>query len=161
MLPVAILILAFAIAFAAWTMRDGGSGASAVVKHLSLALPEGSQFVSRDQAPLGAPQPGVDISRDGRLVVAVIEFEGTTWLYRRFLDEPDGEIIPGTEGAFHPRISPDGSLISFFAGNSLKRVDARGERITPVVEVPNPFGQTWSGNQEILVSRVFTKVRRH
>jgi dipeptidyl aminopeptidase/acylaminoacyl peptidase len=152
-LPAAMLILAFAIVFAAWTMRDGGSGASAVVKHLSLALPDGSQFVSRDQAPLGAPQPGVDISRDGRLVVAVIEFEGTTWLYRRFLDEPDGEIIPGTEGAFHPRISPDGSRISFFAGNSLKRVDARGERITPVVEVPNPFGQTWSGNQEILVSR--------
>ena len=98
-------------------------------------------------------QPGIDISRDGRLIVAAIEYEGTTWLYRRFLDEPGGEIVPGTEGAYHPRISPDGSRISFLAEDQLKRVDARGDRITPMVELANPFGQVWNGNQEVLVSR--------
>jgi serine/threonine protein kinase len=153
LVPVALMLLAFAIAFAAWTMQPGDPASRPTVRHLSLALPEGSEYVSRDQQPLGAPQPGLDISRDGRLVVAVIEYEGSTWLYRRNLDEPGGEIIPGTEGAYHPRISPDGDRISFLAENYLKRVDARGDRITPLVEVANSFGQTWRGNQEILVSR--------
>ncbi|MFT7699538.1 MAG: hypothetical protein ACI8S7_001366, partial [Candidatus Krumholzibacteriia bacterium] len=150
-----LMLLSFllvALIASVWVFRPQATAEPGRPTYLALPLPEGAQYVSRDQLPLGAPQPSLDISSDGRLVVCTIELEGKTWLYRRFLDRSTGEVIPGTEGAYQPRISPDGQRITFMSGNFLKRVDADGDRVTPMVEVVNPFGHSWYSNQEVLVA---------
>ena len=120
--------------------------------HLSLALPEGTQFVSSDMLPLGSPQPCLAISQDGRLVIAAIERDGATWLYRRFLSQPTGEILEDTRGGYNPQISPDGRWISFMQNNALMKIGVRGSRATRLVELPNVFGHTWVSNDEIIIA---------
>jgi serine/threonine protein kinase len=121
--------------------------------HLSLALPDGTQFVSRDMLPLGSPQPCLAISEDGRLIVAAIERDGATWLYRRFLDQPEGEILEDTRGGYDPQISPDGEWISFMQGSALMKIGVRGSRATRLAELPNVFGHTWVSNDKIIIAR--------
>jgi hypothetical protein len=111
------------------------------------------QIASRDRLPLGAPQPCVAISNDGRLVVAVVERDDTTFLFRRFLDEPDGKLLEDSRGAYHPSISPNGEWVSFLTGNSLMRISARGERATRLLELPNSFGHCWINDSEIVINR--------
>ena len=125
--------------------------------HLTLTLPDGLQVASRDKLPLGAPQPNVTISDDGRLVLVVVERDETTWLYRRFLDEPTGTLLEDSRGAYCPRISPNGEWISFMAGNTLMRLSARGDRPTKLVELPNSFGHDWINDDEIVVNRMEAK----
>jgi serine/threonine protein kinase len=134
-LPVAIGVFAIAIFSAAWLFRPPGDTATdRVPTHLSIALPDGLQVASRDTLPLGAPQPCVAISTDGRLIVAVVERDGATWLYRRFLDDTDGELLEETLGSYDPQISPDGDVISFLQGNALMRMDSRGDHPIKLIE---------------------------
>jgi hypothetical protein len=153
-LPVVVLsVLALAILVGAWILGPlVGGGAHRPPTHLSLALPDGIQIASRDALPLGAPQPCLAISEDGRLVVAAVERDGDTWLYRRFLDEPDGEILEDTSGSYSPQVSPDGRWISFMQGNALMKMDAHGDRATQLVELPNVFGHTWISGDEIVIN---------
>jgi serine/threonine protein kinase/Tol biopolymer transport system component len=153
-LPIAMGVLAAAVLVAVWIFRPGGEDATdPAPTHLSLALPDGLQVASRDQLPLGAPQPSLAISEDGRLIVATVERDGATWLYRRFLDRPEGEILEETRGSYHPAISPDGEWISYMQGNALMKMSARGDRATRLVELPNAFGHTWVSNDEIIINR--------
>jgi serine/threonine protein kinase/Tol biopolymer transport system component len=153
-LPVAIGLLAVALIAAAWIFKPTArSIEDQLPTHLSLALPDGLQVASRDKLPLGVPQPSLAISDDGRLIVAVVEHEGDTWLYRRFLDDPEGELLEDTRGSYHPLISPDGEWISFMRGNALMKMSARGDHAIRLVELPNAFGHTWVSNDEIIINR--------
>jgi len=139
---------------AAWIFKPVAQGVEELLPtHLSLALPDGLQVASRDKLPLGAPQPCLAISNDGRLIVVVVERDETTWLYRRFLDEPKGELLEDTRDAHHPRISPDGNWISFMKGNALMRMGARRDRATLLIELPNSFGHCWINDHEIVINR--------
>ncbi|MBW2668175.1 MAG: serine/threonine-protein kinase, partial [Deltaproteobacteria bacterium] len=153
-MPVAIALLAVAVLAAAWIFKPTTqSNEERLPTPLSLALPDGLQVASRDKLPLGAPQPCVAISDDGRLIVVVVERDHTTWLYRRFLDEAEGELLEDTRDGYHPQISPDGSWISFMKGNALMRMDARGDRATSLIELPNSFGHCWVNDNEIIINR--------
>jgi len=154
LIPAALVALALAILGVAWVFKPGAQGVEdRLPTHLSLALPDGIQVASRDKLPLGAPQPCLAISEDGRLIVVVVERDGTTWLYRRFLDQPEGELLEDTRDGYHPQISPDGRWISYMKGNALMRMSARGDRGTQLVELPNAFGHTWLSNEEIIINR--------
>jgi len=153
-LPAAMALLAVVIVAAAWFFKAPARGEEErLPTHLSVALPDGLQVASRDKLPLGAPQPCLAISDDGRLIVVAVERDDTTWLYRRFLDKAEGELLEDTRGAYHPQISPDGNWISFMTGNVLMRMDARGDRATQLIELPNSFGHAWISNDEIVINR--------
>ena len=158
-LPLALgAIAALSLIVVAWIFRPGGEpAADHRPTHLSFALPQGTQFASRDLMPLGSPQTCLAISSDGRLIVATIERDGATWLYRRFLDEPDGEVLEDSRGAYHPQISPDGRWISFMQESALMKVGVRGGRTSRLVEVPNSFGHAWVSNDEIVITRAEAK----
>jgi len=80
-LPAMIALLAVAVLAAAWIFKPTSqSNEERLPTHLSLALPDGLQVASRDKLPLGAPQPCLAISDDGRLIVVVVERDDTTWL---------------------------------------------------------------------------------
>jgi hypothetical protein len=154
MLPVALAVVALAVLGTAWILRPQAPvEVPRQPTHLSFNLPDGLQVASRDKHPLGAPQPCLTISEDGRLVVVTVERDSTTWLFRRFLDESEGVVISGSRGGYCPRISPDGQWISFMDGNALMRVAATGERATKLIELPNSFGHDWVNNDEILITR--------
>jgi serine/threonine protein kinase len=154
LIPAALAALALAILGAVWIFKPGAQGVEdRLPTHLSLALPDGLQVASHDKLPLGAPQPSLAISEDGRLIVAVVENDGDTWLYRRFLDQPEGGLLEDTRNSYHPQISPDGEWISFMQGNALMKMAARGDHATRLVELPNAFGHTWISNDEIIVNR--------
>jgi serine/threonine protein kinase len=154
MMPLAIGLLAVAVLAAVWIFRPTTqSNEERLPTHLSLALPDGLQVASRDLLPLGAPQPCLAISDDGRLIVVVVESDGATWLYRRFLDQSEGEILEESREGYHPQISPDANWISFMKGNALMRMDARGDRATQLIELPNSFGHAWISNDEIVINR--------
>jgi serine/threonine-protein kinase len=153
-LPLAIGLLAIAVLAAAWMFKPTARGdEERLPTHLSLALPDGLQVASRDKLPLGVPQPCIAISDDGRLIVVVVERDDTTWIYRRFLDEPEGDLLEDTRDGYHPQISPDGSWISFMKGNALMRMGARADRATLLIELPNSFGHCWVNNSEIVINR--------
>ncbi len=153
-LPVALAVLAASLVLAAWIFKPVAHDEEKVLPtHLGLTLPDGLQVASRDMLPLGAPQPCLAISEDGRLIVVVVESDNATWLYRRFLDQPAGEVLEDTRGGYHPQISPDGQNISFMKGNALMRMSARGDRATQLIELPNSFGHTWINNDEIIINR--------
>jgi serine/threonine-protein kinase len=153
-LPIAAGLLAVTVFIAAWFVGHGREDAAdRAPTHLSLALPDGLQVASRDQLPLGAPQPCLAISENGRLIVATVERDGATWLYRRFLDRPKGEVLEETRGSYHPVISPNGEWISFMQGNALMKMSAQGDHATRLVELPNAFGHTWISNEEIIINR--------
>jgi len=153
LMPVAMVVSALSILAATWIFRASEPIGEAQPIHLALAFPDGLQVASSDRLPLGLPQPCVAISDDGRLVVVVVERDETTWLLRRSLDQAEGELLEDTQGAYHPQISPDGEWISFMTGNTLRRMAARGDRATSLIELPNSFGHTWVNNREIVINR--------
>ncbi|MGD9253308.1 MAG: protein kinase [Holophagae bacterium] len=154
-LPIALAVIAaVTLVMIAWMFRPSAIAPGFdLPTHLSLALPEGTQLVSRDLLPLGSPQTALAISDDGRLIVAAIERDGATWLYRRFLDQTEGEILDETRGSYSPQISPDGEWISFMQDSRLMKIGVRGSRATRLAELPNTFGHTWVSNDEIIVAR--------
>jgi dipeptidyl aminopeptidase/acylaminoacyl peptidase len=152
-LAAAVMTVIAGAAGAAWLLTPPPTADDRGTLHVSVALPEGTQVASADQMPLGLPHPTVTISPDGMVVAAVIETDdGETHLFRRRLDQPEGEIIPGSEGAIMPRFSPDGRWIAFTSNNRIKRMRADGDRVADVREVTNAFGLTWTDSNHVLCS---------
>jgi serine/threonine-protein kinase len=152
-LAAAVTAAIAAAAAVVWFLSPHEAAPDRGTLHVSIALPEGTQIASADQMPLGLPHPTVAISPDGMVVAVVIETgDGETRLFRRRLDQPEGEIIAGSEGAIMPRFSPDGRWIAFTSRNRIKRIRADGDRVADVREVTNAFGLTWTDSNHVLCS---------
>ena len=70
------------------------------------------------------------LSPDGDVLVFVgRDDDGETHLYRRRISEFDSHVIPGTQGAGSPFLSPDGTWVAFFADGELRKTpDGRRRR---------------------------------
>ena len=88
----------------------------------SLTRPEPRRFVSRFSIQLGdgfndlseVPRGNIAFSPDGRTIVYVgTSGRGGSQLFVRRLDELAGKPLVGTEGAFNPSFSPNGSQVAF------------------------------------------------
>ncbi len=74
-----------------------------------------------------------------------------TVLAIRSLDSDSVMTLPGTEGAYHPFFSPDGSWIGFFSGNLLRKVPVTGGDPITLVEVDRITGASWTTADRILL----------
>ena len=107
----------------------------------------------------GAPStyfygPNAVLSPDGQRLVFVAEgADGVPRLYVRRLDERASVELPGTEGAHSPFVSASGKWVGFFDRRSLKRVAIDGGAALDVVEVANPRGGSWDGDEHIVRRR--------
>ena len=101
-------------------------GAPQRATRLSVVLPPDLQFYAERPTML-------TLSPDGRRLVIVVDDGGVQRLFLRDLDEAEGHVLAGTDGANSPFFSPDGSWIGFRDDRSrqLKKVSVNGG--TPVV----------------------------
>ncbi len=93
----------------------------------------------------------LQISPDGRhLALLSAGKEGKRALWVRALDSTSARQIPGTEDAFAPFWSPDGTSIGFFADGKLKRVAVAGGPPQTICDAPSPAGGSWNREGTII-----------
>jgi Tol biopolymer transport system component len=90
------------------------------------------------------------LSPDGSTLIYV-GIRGTRGaLWRRSLDRLESEIIPGTDEASIPFMSPDGQWLGFEAGGKLKKVAMSGGPATPIATAEQVSGASW-GDEDVIV----------
>jgi Tol biopolymer transport system component len=80
--------------------------------------------------------------------VAVSPPSGTLWV--RPLDQLEGQLVTGIDGALLPFWSPDGRYVGFFSGGKLKKIDISGGPAQTIADAPRPQGASWSKDGVIL-----------
>jgi eukaryotic-like serine/threonine-protein kinase len=101
----------------------------------TMAAPVRFELTPTTDAPLdqaaGVP---ITISADGRVIVYVAVTAGTRALVSRRIDELDGRIIPGTQRATAPALSPDGRWVAFIRTGKISKVPVDGGAVIDVAE---------------------------
>ena len=96
--------------------------------------------------------PAAVLSPDGKSLVFIARGpSGGRWqLFVRHLDQLDASPIAGTEGAYAPFFSPDGSSVGFFATGRLLKVALIGGTVTAICRVEEARGGAWSEDGTIV-----------
>jgi hypothetical protein len=96
--------------------------------------------------------PAAVLSPDGQSLVFIARGpSGGRWqLLIRRLDELNASPIAGTEGAYAPFFSPDGSAVGFFANGRLMKVALSGGTVSSICPVEEARGGAWSEDGTIL-----------
>jgi eukaryotic-like serine/threonine-protein kinase len=94
------------------------------------------------------------ISPNGqRIVLPGVASDGVRHLWIRSLDSVTDQLLPGTEGSYHPFWSPDSRSVAFFAKDELKRIDLAGGPPQTLCDAAYPaFGGAWNQDGVILLS---------
>ena len=96
------------------------------------------------------------LSPDGKkLLFAAHTANSPRVLWVRPLDSFEAQRLDGTEGAYAPFWSPDGSAIGFFTAGKLNRIPANGGPVTTLAAAPNSRGGTWLKGDTIVFSPDF------
>jgi tRNA A-37 threonylcarbamoyl transferase component Bud32 len=96
---------------------------------LSIDLPDGLTLT--DLLPLA-------LSPDGRQVAFTGTAAGESGLFVRSLDSAAARRVPGTEGAYGPFWSPDGTSIAFFASQFVRKVSLGSGTVQTICPLPAP-----------------------
>ena len=107
---------------------------------------------SEEQPLARAGGVNIALSPDGSWMVYVGEAPGGgTRLLRRDLDDLDAVVLPGSEGASSPVVSPDGRAIAFLANGAIRTVPVDGG--PPVTVVTAGGSPAWSDDGMIYYGR--------
>ena len=71
-------------------------------------------------------------------------------LYLRGVDEPEGRLVPATEGASNLFFSPDGAWVSFVADGTLMWVQVAGGAPLDICSAMDIFGAAWGPDDRIV-----------
>jgi len=131
------------LSYAAWVRLAPAPAARST--YLSIPLPAGHALIS-----------GPAISRDGQ-VLAFVSSDGVArpQLYIRRLDEPQSQLIAGTEDASQPFFSPDGRSVAFYAKNQLFKVSLAGGAPVHLAESNSQNGGAWMDDGRIVFNRTW------
>jgi serine/threonine-protein kinase len=118
----------------------------------------GGRFVV-SAAPSAALAPGSNFARDLAISpdgTRVVYTSGSpTRLYVRAIDDLEGTLLRGTEGATHPFFSPDGDWIGFNAESLLRKVSLRGGSAQTLWSSAGGFrGASWDSDDTIVVATI-------
>jgi serine/threonine-protein kinase len=150
-MPRALLAAAaLAVVAGVWLVRAPFGGPPVRPVRLSLDLPTPLTW-SRDY-----PSPFA-VAPDGSVIV-IEALEGETRrLYVRHLGDPAVRALAGTEDAWQPFFSPDGTWVGFFADRKLGKVRVAGGPVLWLADVgSNPRGAAWSADGTIVVATTQT-----
>jgi serine/threonine-protein kinase len=134
------------IGWTIWQFR-GRPVTDAAVRRVSIALPESTPVALAPWTPLGVGRPSIALSPDAStLVYVTVGDDGVRRLAIRSLDDYEARVLPGTDEAFSPFFSPDGSWVAFFTLDRLRKVALRGGDPVTLCVARNPYGGTWHGD---------------
>ena len=110
-----------------------------------------SSILPPEKASFAFENGPVAISPDGRRLAFVARAtDGRSALWVRPLTGLSAQPLPGTEGASLPFWSPDSRLLGFFAGGTLRKIDASGGPPQTICDAPLGRGGTWNREGVIL-----------
>ncbi len=140
------VVLALGVA-GAWILRRPAASGAAPAARWALAIPDGLTLSS-------AEYPQIALSQDGRIqVVVVVDQNSTPRLLVRRSDEFEARLLPESERAMAPFLSPDGAWIGFFRDNALLKIPvAGGPPIRLATTSREIRGGTWSRDGYIYFS---------
>lgn len=133
---------------AAWLLRSEGSGSRGGVVWSVVSNPPSLPYRY-------IPNTGSDvaISPDGRYVVYTATLDGATHLYRRPLDQLQGDVLVSGKRILSPFVSPDGEWIGYYDDDtkSLKKVSSRGGPPVKIGDMNLLNGASWGMDDTIVV----------
>jgi Tol biopolymer transport system component len=106
--------------------------------------------------PAVSPEsPNFALSPDGRTLCLVARQGGASALYLRPLDSLAMRKVEGTENAFSPFWSPDGTWIGYSAGGKLWKTEVAGGALPQAIcEIGAPGAvASWAGNTILFIDR--------
>jgi serine/threonine-protein kinase len=131
-----------ATAVALWALGQRGAGGGQRV-----------EFTYRPIFELG-DRPYTEISNDGQRIVQVVrDTNGVDVIAVRELGSAAMRVLPGTESARDPQITPDGAWIEFQAQGRLQRIPVTGGPATLVADSVNTSGVGVLPNGDVLFTR--------
>jgi eukaryotic-like serine/threonine-protein kinase len=110
--------------------------------------PETQQFA----IPVPGEVSHMALSRDGS-VLAFVSPDGDSglpMLYVQRIGAPAATMMPGTEGASYPFLSPDGTYVGFFANGKLQKMAVSGGAPQALAGVLAARGGSW-GSRNIII----------
>ena len=147
LLLAAIAVLALAVI--ALTVALLWSAPARRVLRVNLLPPEGTRFETLYRN--GAPA----LSSDGTHLAFIAQKDGRNSLWLRSLDRLDATPVRGTDDAFFPFWSPDGTAVAFFMQGKLWRTDLNGDSPTPICDAPEARGGSWGSGSVIVFAPSF------
>jgi serine/threonine-protein kinase len=145
----AALIVGVAIGMVA--SRWLAPAAHPLVRRWSIVLPDSASAALVAPGSLSGRQAAIALSPLGDRLAYVSARGNSTVLMMRPLDGDSVLTMPGTEGAYHPFFSPDGSWIGFFSGNLLRKIPSTGGNPVTLVAVDRITGASWPSDDRILL----------
>ncbi|MEO8228057.1 MAG: serine/threonine-protein kinase, partial [Gemmatimonadota bacterium] len=143
-------VAAFAL-FAARARIGARAVEPTVTRRWDIALPDDAPVAlgGAGSSPVG--QTSIALSPAGDRLAYVAPRGASTVLMLRDLSGDSSVAIRGTDGAYRPFFSPDGTWIGFFAGNLLRKIPVAGGDPVPVAPVNRISGVNWIADDRILL----------
>ncbi|MEP7065606.1 MAG: protein kinase [Gemmatimonadota bacterium] len=144
-----VFVALASVLFAMW-VRGNASRESPIVVRFTIPAAQNGRMSSLGFNTLA-------ISPDGRTLVYVGQGIGQSQqLLVRALDDVSPRVLPGTEGAYSPVVSPDGKWVAFARANQLFKIAIDGTSPQLLASVPGTFnGLTWSSSGVLIVSNSY------
>ena len=139
----AIVVAAVTTGVAVWRLKPAPP-------QVAPAVPSVTRFSI--SPPEGVPPPAesrLAVSPDGQHIVFVSGHNGVPSLYVRDVGQFGSTLIPGTNGADHPSISPDGTAVAFAADRKIKKVLFAGGEPVVLWEGSVGLGFSWAADGNI------------
>ncbi len=139
----------FALAVIALTMALVSSSPPRRVLRVNLLPPDGTRFETlyRNGSPALSP--------DGTHIAFIAQKDGKNSLWLRSLDRLDAVPVRGTDDAYFPFWSPDGTAVAFFMQGKLWRTDLDGDSPTPICDAAEARGGSWGTGNVIVLAPMF------
>ncbi|HET9512817.1 MAG TPA: protein kinase [Gemmatimonadales bacterium] len=146
----ALVSLGIGLAVGALLLQRQASPSPAT-RYWNLMLSPETPLALTGPGPLGIWQSAVALAPRGDVLAYVAPRGSTTVLAVRPLDRDSARVLPGTDGAYHPFFSPDGTWVAFFTGSELRKIPTAGGTPTTLTTVERPSGATWLEDDRILL----------
>ena len=119
------------------------------VKRMVIDLDEGQELALAALAPLGVGRLSLAVSPNGRHLVYVVDNDGESQIYLRYLSEFVAHPVEGTEGAFGLFFSPDSQWIGFLKKGRIMKLSVNGGTPQTITEAGNVYGASWGLDDNI------------